>query len=109
MPQVKDLPVFLNSLKKSGIGWRERKINPAELMPSQTEIDQNKVDNLRVAYRQGILNDTCSVIISKDIFVIDGHHRMAACRLEGVPLRVIQVDMTCIDLIELMKDFPGIA
>jgi len=77
MPQIKSILVteFLRELTDKGIAWEEAMIPAAELRPSQAELHESNILSL-IAANNGSLDKP--LLVSKDFYVLDGHHRWAA-------------------------------
>lgn len=81
MPQIdaKMRPQFLSDLEAKGIKTTEEDIDPKTLKPIQKEISGSRSGAIYNAYReQGEIPDQQRILISKDGYVIDGHHTWAA-------------------------------
>lgn len=111
MPQVpsgaKD--EFLSVLDRAGIKYERVTIDPQTLHPIQSEISASKSAQIMLAeeasdkFKGG--KDKARIIISRDGYVIDGHHRwagalMLSMRDRGTTLNAIRVDMDHKNLIE---------
>jgi len=82
MPQVKtnDVKKALNLLKKDGIKITKGTKKPSEFKPSQKDIYKNKVE--KILKRTKSLKGMKPVIVSRDNYIVDGHHRWAASKLK---------------------------
>lgn len=81
MPQIdaKLRPQFLSDLADKGIKTTEEDIDPKTLKPIQKEISGSRSGAIYNAYREkGEIPDQQRILISKDGYVIDGHHTWAA-------------------------------
>jgi predicted ABC-type ATPase len=81
MPQIdKDLrPQFLEDLEKDGITSEKEKVDPKTLKPIQKEVSGSRSGAIYNKYREeGKIPKQDRILISKDGFVIDGHHTWAA-------------------------------
>jgi predicted ABC-type ATPase len=81
MPQIdKDLrPEFLDDLEKDGITSEKEKVDPKTLKPIQKEVSGSRSGAIYNKYREeGKIPKQDRILISKDGFVIDGHHTWAA-------------------------------
>lgn len=64
----------------------ETRVHPTELVATQREVDQRKVEQYRDQIRNGTGHDTPLVAMHAGRYhVLDGHHRVIASILEGVP------------------------
>jgi predicted ABC-type ATPase len=81
MPQIDASlrPEFLSDLAAKGIKTTEEDIDPKGLKPIQKEISGSRSGAIYNKYRKaGEIPDQQRILISKDGFVIDGHHTWAA-------------------------------
>ncbi len=87
MPQV-DLKSVEELLELSGIGYEKIDLDPFELKPTQSEIDDDKVSRMRdeIVYNTKTIEDKefPPIIVSMDMMILDGHHRWAAVRRAGL-------------------------
>jgi hypothetical protein len=78
MPQIYNTRRFARSIKrKYGIKSHMEMIRPDSLIPSQEEIKKSVVKKIGEAMEAGKYKDS-PIVISKNKYVIDGHHRWAA-------------------------------
>lgn len=99
MPQIDD-----NEEKKKELGLIEERIGIGELRPFQKEIDQDKVTSFLAS---GYSIPT-SWIISKDNYIMDGHHRWAATLEIYEPEEQVTVYRSELDAEELFKKLTGV-
>jgi hypothetical protein len=109
MPQVPSdtKAVYITEMEKRGARVVRGVADPAKLHPIQAEMSASKVGLIMKKLREKgtATDDGGRIIISKDNYVIDGHHRWAAAAMltfEGTPVKlpVIKVDMNHKDLID---------
>lgn len=80
MPQIdeKDRPQFLKDIEESnGITVKPMRIDPTTLKPIQKEINGDKSGGIMAKNPDGI-PDGMRILVSKDGYVVDGHHTWAA-------------------------------
>lgn len=105
MPQFtssRDIESFKKFIgKKYGIKTRRAKRKAGQLRPSQEEINKEKVENVQEEIREKKLDPKVPLIVSKDNFVIDGHHRWAAYKTyhPAKPLPVLVVEANARDVL----------
>ena len=108
MPQVPSdtKAVFISEMQKRGARVQRGVADPANLHPIQKEMSASKVGLIMKRLRDKGMKtgDDGRIIISKDNYVIDGHHRWAAAAMlsfedSSVKIPVIRVDMNHKDLI----------
>jgi len=108
LPQIKrgDYEEFFEFLEDNGAYITHLNILPTRLTAIQGEFSDNGV------IRQILKNKTNEkkpVIISKDNYIIDGHHRwLVALNLGMTELPAIRVDMGINDLLSLTLKFPKV-
>lgn len=82
MPQFttpRDIKTFTSFIGKNyGIKTRRAKRRAGQLRPSQEEINKERVEDVKEEIREKKLDPKVPLIVSKDNYVIDGHHRWAA-------------------------------
>jgi predicted ABC-type ATPase len=76
MPQIPSGELRKTFLKELGVEVTKEKIDPSKLKPVQDEIDGKKVGGLYSAISDGAYKGD-PVLISKDNYIIDGHHTWA--------------------------------
>ena len=81
MPQIYDTRRFAKTIKrKYGIGSHVAMVRADSLIPSQEEIKKSVVNKIGDAMTKKKYKDK-PIVISKNKYVIDGHHRWAARKL----------------------------
>jgi len=109
MPQVPSdtKGIFITEMEKRGARVQKGVANPAKLHPIQAEMSASKVGLIMKKLREkGVATDDGGrIVISKDNYVIDGHHRWAAASMlsfenPDIKLPVIRVDLNHRDLID---------
>ena len=98
-------PAFIEHLRSKGISVTNERIEPQFLHASQSELDGSKVSGMYGAIHEGQLTEA-PIFVSKDDYVVDGHHRwaanIAAAYDDGVAdeqIPVHRVDMPIIDIL----------
>jgi len=108
MPQVPSdtKAIFVTEMEKRGARVQRGVADPSKLHPIQKEMSATKVGLIMKKLREKGMktDDGGRIIISKDNYVIDGHHRWAAAAMlsfedSSIKLPVIRVDMNHKDLI----------
>jgi hypothetical protein len=110
MPQIvaKDVPAFVTWLKGEGISTTKKNEPIASLKMTQKQINKEKVI--------GMINDASEdalskpIIISKDNFILDGHHRFVALfnKNRNMKLQTYRVNVNMTELLELAHNFPKV-
>ena len=78
MPQIYNAKTFSKKIKKRyGIKTRKAMVRAKNLKPAQNEINKEIVDNL-IDKMKKYGEHKNPIVISKDKYIVDGHHRWAA-------------------------------
>lgn len=102
MPQIDDQEKFCKHLKNCGKSFIVSGARVAGIKPVQMEIDQDKVD----AMAESDDLDSKPIIISKDKYIIDGHHRYFATKQSGKGnIQTIKLDMNLNDALRFATDY----
>jgi hypothetical protein len=96
---------FLKSLEREGISHQFTRIAPIHLKATQGEFNLDKV--------RSIIDKkppTNSVIVSKDNFILDGHHRwLADYNIDKhEPTPMLKIDLPILDLLAQARRFDGV-
>lgn len=102
MPQIKsaDYDDFIKFLRAKGIRVTKKKIEPKNYKATQKNFNQDKVAGLMGK------NLDKEIFVSKDKYVVDGHHRWLAAWNDGVKLNAYVFHVLIRELIELMREYP---
>ena len=110
MPQInsKDIKDYLEFLKDKGIGVSAKTINVSKVGMTQKDINLDKVKALLGTDRSNLAKP---VIISKDGYILDGHHRVVALYNidKNFKLKTLQVDLGIKDLLNITKEYPKVS
>lgn len=103
---------FVLSLSKEGIGVKREKVPAGRLYATQREINTEKVAGILGAIASGKLSlkkIASGLIISKDNYVLDGHHRWATIltRDPRTDMDVIRVDLPIDELLDRAVNWDG--
>lgn len=107
MPQIesKNLRDFVSFVKKKNVSVKEKLIAPGILKATQDQFHKAKIQSIVDKLEDGVY-DHKPIIISKDNYVMDGHHRWLAHKHLEKKLPVFHVDVKAQELIDLMKEYP---
>jgi len=111
MPQIKStkVPDFIKWLKSQGIRVSRGVVPAAKLYATQKEINNSKVQKLAEdpSNRKHLEKP---VIVSKDNYLMDGHHRWLALLTQepDVMMAVVKVDLKIRDLLDLADTYKGV-
>lgn len=97
--------IFLSRLTDDGIGYSILFIPCRDLVPSQQEVNREKVDKIKLAMESG--DPLPAIYISEDNTIADGHHRMIAQQeTYGDMSRIacIKIELPVDDIHDLMED-----
>lgn len=111
--EVDTEPVFKKMLKEKGIKTAETEIPSDALKATQSELVGSKVAGMAKALEKDPNHPaiTAPIYVSRDGFVIDGHHRWAAVTSAAIAagkpanMKVIVVDMDIKDAIPMANNF----
>jgi uncharacterized protein len=119
MPQMDDdqTKAFVKSLKKEGFAVTKDTEKSAHLRATQMQLDTAKVNKFyeRIKKDKDFAGDDKRLVVSKDDYVLDGHHHWAAQiaadamdnKLGDHETRVYRVDIGIIDLYHRAMKFTG--
>ena len=111
MPQVssKNIGDYIQFLKSNGIRVGTKKVKVSSVKMTQKEIDTDKV--ARLVKDDDRVQLSKPVIISKDGYILDGHHRILALYNldKNLILNVIGVDLPIQKLIDITFEYPKVS
>lgn len=111
MPQIKStkVPDFIRCLGGQGIGVSKGVVRADSLNATQREINTSKVEALAAnpANKKHLQKP---VIISKDDYLMDGHHRWMALLTQDPDARmpVVRVNLKIRDLLDAANGYDGV-
>lgn len=107
MPQIdsKDLKHFFDHLKKNDITATKRTVDPSKLKATQGHFNKSKIKSIMDDMESG-KTESKPIIVSKDNYVMDGHHRWLAHSNLNKDIDVHQVNVKAKKLIDVMHDYP---
>ena len=136
MPQLKGIPIngsaasdltsdkrgevditeaYLQSLRSSGVPMSDEEALASHLKATQNELNGAKVAGIMAAARAGELDLNQPIVLSKDGYIVDGHHRWAAkvaLEYDGIDdpetdmkIPVVRVDQDILEILESSKQF----
>lgn len=108
---------FIRELHKRGIKVTEMEVPASQLKATQSQLNGVKVGGMMRAIESGKMDTKVPIFVTRDGYVIDGHHRWAAMVGEGLrhrrmtmPVRVLDMDIgQAIDLTNQFAKTMGIA
>lgn len=100
MPQIDDIPEFLDYLKKKGIQSNLKTLDPDSLKSTQLDFDPNKV--FKMMQDNG---ERKPIITSNDDYVLDGHHRWLDAANKQEKLDSYVCDAPILDLLHHAKRY----
>lgn len=107
LPQIKIdyIHHYLHWMKKRGIGHDKETVSAKSLKPIQKTIQKDKIERLEEKHHSANLPGR-RVIISKDSYILDGHHRWYEALQTGEPLKVVRMHENMDQLLETTKGYP---
>ena len=97
MPQIHSTDKFVSYLEKQGIEIVKGKEIPSKFKPLQKDFDQEKVNKIASELSKA----SKPILVSNDLFVIDGHHRFFAHSDTNTPINYIMVKIPVTQLLKL--------
>ena len=108
MPQIefKDVLAFVKWIGKEGVESEELSLPVGELKPTQDKYNFQKVN--KMADEMTLNKLTKRILVSKDGYIIDGHHRYMAVRNKypSAEMNVIKFDTDVDNLLKLANEYP---
>lgn len=107
MPQIRsyDYDDFFKWLKKEeGITYKKKTVKTDSLKPTQKEFSEDKANNLADNAPANKL--ATPILVSKDNYILDGHHRWLANHIKSGRINIIQFDSNIDEFLEHAKKFP---
>jgi hypothetical protein len=94
---------ILDSLTNYGITYKLGQAKASKLKPSQDQLNMEKIE--KMIADQAYNNDS-KIFISKEGYIVDGHHRWAATVVNdsSAMIGVVLVNMSIIDLIKWFNE-----
>jgi hypothetical protein len=113
MPQLDDavLPEFLKAYQAKGVSVTKGTVEVGRLKATQKNILAETAQGMANSYAEGSFDPSKKpIIISKDGYVLDGHHRWAAMLVTdpASKMRVFQVDVPIQTLLKDAAGFKGV-
>lgn len=107
MPQVKkdDMAHFLKYLEKNDIYTEKKEVDPKKLKATQGHFHKEKIRGMMKSIEDGELKKS-PILVSKDNYIMDGHHRWLAMMNLDRDITILQVNLKCDELLSLMKEYP---
>jgi ppGpp synthetase/RelA/SpoT-type nucleotidyltranferase len=109
MPQIKSAfrNHYLGWLRKQGIGHTRETVAPETLRPTQKNINPTSMAKLKQGGGEGAkLTKTKPMIISRDNYIMDGHHRWHDAIGSDDKLNVIRIDAPMKQLLRITDNYP---
>lgn len=102
LPQLGAKEDFLANLQKHKVKFKHDTVDSNKLRGSQGEYNKDAIHSL--------IHDPhkskSAIVISKDNYVVDGHHRWCANYNMGKNTNAVRVNLPILELIRLAKTFP---
>ncbi len=113
MPQLPEdvIPAFLKSFQDRGVKVTKERQMVGKLKATQGEINAEKVTGMAQAKKEGKYDPSKQpIIVSRDGYVLDGHHRWAATLLDNPSneMNTYTVDTDIRDLLSRADNFEGV-
>lgn len=110
MPQLNSttLAQFLGEIRAQGISTAEEIVDPSFLTPVQGELGGENIAGMISSWMKGVWDPCKDRILSADGYVIDGHHRWAACTLLDRPMKILNIHDTAQNILSGLSTFRGV-
>lgn len=110
MPQVNSstLELFLSEKASQGISIAEESVNPISLIPAQSEMSVKSISGMIGSWVQGAWDPCKERILSAGGYVIDGHHRWAACSLLNRAMTILNIQDSAQNILSELSTFRGV-
>lgn len=107
MPQISsnNMKHFLSYLDKKSIRHKEQTIDPNALKATQGHFHKEKIRNIISSMEDGSYK-VKPILISKDNYIMDGHHRWLAHSNLNTQLPVHRINLPVKSLIGIIHDYP---
>jgi hypothetical protein len=111
MPQFpgEKVPELLKALHEKGVDTSEESVPVRDLKATQDEINAKKVAGMVKTMNAGAFRPGTPILVSRDSYVLDGHHRWAAQWVldKDAPLPVVRIDMPMQELLNFADRYSG--
>jgi hypothetical protein len=106
MPQInaENMPDFFKYLSGKNVKTSNELLKPSELIATQYQFNKDKISSIANDISQK--HSKSRIIVSKDNYVMDGHHRWLAHKYLGKDIGVVRVDADVDNLFDIMHDYP---
>jgi len=107
MPQVasEHYKEYLAYLKDRGVVFKNGLADPDTLKPIQKEFSKKGIDKVLGKIEKEGVDHKKRIIVSRDGFIIDGHHRWIAHRKLSIPVDIMRANVSMKRLFKLTTDF----
>lgn len=104
MPQIAldDVDMFSQYLQRNGVKTTLCDMSAKELYPTQNEFDEDKVAKLVDDYTSWV---NTPILISSNLYIIDGHHRWLACSEMKVPVLCRRFEIRHKQLLQMAREY----
>ncbi len=105
MPQLNTSTLEMYLAEKA---WVKELVDPSNLTPVQSEMSMPSIAGMIGSWMKGVWDPCQSPILSADGYVIDGHHRWAACALLDRPMTILNIQDTAQNVLSELANFNGV-
>ena len=102
MPQINNIADFKQFLDRSGVEYKDYYAPTVDLIPTQSDFDEEKVKNFPSHSDSHIDPIVIVRTPSGKKFILDGHHRYVAMKYLGLDIPVVETEMEVTDMLRLM-------
>tara|TARA_R110000822_G_scaffold128195_38_gene264009 strand:- start:1951 stop:2340 length:390 start_codon:yes stop_codon:yes gene_type:complete len=111
MPQVNtdDLTKAIQMLKQRGIDVKETTMASNDMKSSQRDLNTNKMKSIADDLKDMDITKMKRIVVSRDKYIVDGHHRHAALEFLGKDTEQIPVIMIMLEQKDALDAYNEIA
>ncbi len=105
MPQLNSTTLEMYLAEKA---WVKELVNPSNLIPAQIEMHTPTIASMMDEFIHGIWDPCKNRILTAGGYVIDGHHRWAACTLLDRTMEILNIQDTAQNVLSELANFQGV-
>lgn len=110
MPQLNGdtLSSYLAQKAAEGIAMSEKMIDPSTLTPAQNQLGMQNIAGMIDSFAKGTWDPCKERILSAGGYVIDGHHRWAACTLLDREMTILDINAPAETILSELSNYKGV-
>ena len=99
---------YVKKKEEQGTKIHLSSVSADKLIPTQNELNGQQVDEMISSFVKGTFDPCNKEILTAREYVVDGHHRWAACRLINGVQKVITIDDSIDNVLAELRVLPGV-